>query len=55
MFQLGFFLGPALGDAILVHWGYETLYLVCAGVMVIGTVAGFALIWLPKQVSLESG
>jgi predicted MFS family arabinose efflux permease len=49
MFQLGFFLGPALGDAILVHWGYETLYLMCAGVMVVGTVAGFALIWLPKQ------
>ncbi len=55
MFQLGFFLGPALGDAILVQWGYETLYLVCSGVMIMGTAAGFMLIWHPKRAALETG
>jgi predicted MFS family arabinose efflux permease len=38
MFQLGFFLGPALGGEVLLRWGYVVLYYVCAGMALAGLV-----------------
>ena len=43
MFQAGFFVGPVLGGAILVAWGYSALYYACAGILWAGLVTGAAV------------
>ncbi|MBI5568558.1 MAG: MFS transporter [Desulfomonile tiedjei] len=44
MFQAGFFLGPIIGGAILLDWGYSAMYLVCGGLMLVGVAASLLLI-----------
>lgn len=43
MFQAGFFVGPVLGGAILVAWGYSVLYYACGGILFVGLIAGVPL------------
>jgi MFS family permease len=35
MFQGGFFLGPLLGGAILIQWGYQALFYACGGILLV--------------------
>ncbi len=43
MFQVGFFVGPVLGDVILMHGGYSALYYGCGGFTLLGVIAGLFL------------
>ncbi len=43
MFQAGFFVGPVLGGAILVAWGYSALYYGCGAILLAGLIMGAPL------------
>lgn len=43
MFQIGFFIGPVMGDVILMHGGYSALYYGCGGLTVLGVFGGLIL------------
>jgi predicted MFS family arabinose efflux permease len=38
MFQMGFFLGPIAGNAIMLRWSYSVLYYICAVTLMFGVV-----------------
>ncbi len=44
MFQAGFLVGPWLGGAILLQWGYRPLYYSCAGILFAGLVFAAPLV-----------
>ncbi len=44
MFQAGYFLGPAAGGVMLIHWGYETLFFAAGGVMIVAAVCAGLLV-----------
>lgn len=43
MFQVGWFVGPALGDVVLMHGGYSALFCGCGGLSLLGVIAGLFL------------
>jgi MFS family permease len=44
MFQAGFLIGPLLGGAILLKWGYSPLYYTCAAILFAGVVVAAPLV-----------
>ncbi len=38
MFQMGFFLGPIAGNAIMLRWSYSVLYYICAVTLMCGVI-----------------
>jgi predicted MFS family arabinose efflux permease len=43
MFQAGFFIGPVLGDVVLIRGGYSVLYYGCGVLTILGVFAGLIL------------
>ncbi len=49
MFQAGFFVGPLLGGAVLLRWGYPPLYYTCATILAAGLVVAAPLVGRGKR------
>lgn len=54
MFQVGWFVGPALGDVVLMHGGYSALFCGCGGLSLLGVIAGLFLCGKSRE-SVQSG
>jgi predicted MFS family arabinose efflux permease len=54
MFQVGFFVGPTLGNIILIHGGYVQLYYACGALTILGVLAGLVLCSKDKKLNAQA-